>query len=341
MRDDRGRLGRWITTLMVLAMTVACAADTARRPPPSSVRPVVLEPMAPGRGGLPVRLGRLTYRGGIEIHGGVVGGLSGLAVFDDGRRFAAVSDHGLVLQGQLAYDPGEGPGGWLAGASSLSYHRMAGTRNKRLISPGDSEDILRLPGGDWLVSFEGTPRVWRYSPAIGEGDALSAALPLPADTADTPPNGGLEAMALFPDGRFLLLEEGEDDGVPERRGWLAPALPSVPDDWRRVTYRARPHYRPTAAAALPDGGLLVLERYFSVLGGWGARLVRVPAAAVRPGGVLEGDEVARIGPPLPLDNYEGLSVRPGPDGRLFVYIVSDDNFSPIQRTLLLMFSLDP
>ncbi|MCW2247297.1 hypothetical protein M2352_002888 [Azospirillum fermentarium] len=337
MRDDRGGLGRWMTTLVALGMSVACAADTARRPPPSSVRPVVPDRVAPAQAGEPVRLGRLTYQGGIEIHGGAIGGLSGLSVFDGGQRFAAVSDHGFVVRGALTYDAG----GWLAGASSLTARRLPGTQDKTLISPGDSEDILRLPDGGWLVSFEGTPRVWRYPPAIGESGTLPVPVPVPADTATSPPNGGLEAMALFPDGRFLLLEEGEDDGVPERRGWLAPSLPATADGWQRVTYRARPHYRPTSAAALPDGGLLVLERYFSLLGGWGSRLVRVPAAAVRPGAVLEGEEVARIGPPLPLDNYEGLSVRTGPDGRLLVYLVSDDNFSPLQRTLLLMFSLDP
>lgn len=332
MFHHHGRLRRWTPFLMALALTVACAADSGNRVPSYTIQRVV--PDTGGNG--PVRLGRLTFRGGIDIRGGGIGGLSGLAVFDDGRRFAAISDHGQVVRGDLSYDAGGG----LAGASELTLQPLAGTGAKGLKRATDSEDLLRLPSGDWLVSFEGTPRVWRYPAAMGQRDALPVWLPVPADTATTPLNGGLEAMTLFADGRLLLLEEGNDNGNPVRRGWLAPGLPTAADDWQRLTYHARPGYRPTAAAALPDGGLLVLERHVSLLAGWGARLVRVPAAAVRPGGVLDGEEIASLGPPLPLDNYEGLTVRVGADGRLAVYLVSDDNFSPLQRTLLLMFTLD-
>jgi hypothetical protein len=50
-------------------------------------------------------------------------------------------------------------------------------------------------------------------------------------------------------------------------------------------------------------------------------------------------ELARLEPPLPTDNFEGLAVRPDAGGGLFVYIVSDDNRSPLQRTYLMMFQL--
>lgn len=336
MTDDRVRSGRWMTALLALGLTVACAADSAVPPAPATVRAVVPDHPAPGAEGGAVRLGGLTYHGGIHIRGAGIGGLSGLSVSGDGQRFTAIGDRGHVVRGRLSY----GPGGTLAGASDLGVQPLAGIHAKGLKRGADAEDLLRLPGGDWLVSFEGTPRLWRYGPDMGRADVVPVPVPVPADTATSPANGGLEAMTLFADGRMLVLEEGEDDGTPARRGWLAPRVPASAGEWQRVTYRARPGFRPTAAAALPDGGLLVLERHFSLLGGWGARLVRVPAAAVRPGGVLDGREVAEFGPPLPLDNYEGLSVRSGADGRLYVYVVSDDNFSPLQRTLLLLFTLD-
>ena len=37
------------------------------------------------------------------------------------------------------------------------------------------------------------------------------------------------------------------------------------------------------------------------------------------------------------DISEGLAVRRGPSGETFLYIISDDNYSARQRTLLLMF----
>jgi hypothetical protein len=36
---------------------------------------------------------------------------------------------------------------------------------------------------------------------------------------------------------------------------------------------------------------------------------------------------------------EGIEVKSGPDGETLVYLLSDDNFSILQRSLLLMFEL--
>jgi hypothetical protein len=40
-----------------------------------------------------------------------------------------------------------------------------------------------------------------------------------------------------------------------------------------------------------------------------------------------------------LDNFEGIAARRGSDGGVLLYLVSDDNFLGLQRTLLLQFSL--
>ena len=41
-----------------------------------------------------------------------------------------------------------------------------------------------------------------------------------------------------------------------------------------------------------------------------------------------------------MDNFEGLAVARDADGGTLVYILSDDNFHFLQRTLLLLFRLD-
>jgi hypothetical protein len=38
-----------------------------------------------------------------------------------------------------------------------------------------------------------------------------------------------------------------------------------------------------------------------------------------------------------IDNFEGIAAKQMPDGRVRLYIVSDDNFSDSQRTLLMVF----
>ena len=52
-----------------------------------------------------------------------------------------------------------------------------------------------------------------------------------------------------------------------------------------------------------------------------------------------GVELAQLVPPFTVDNFEGLAVFPDKRGGTIIYILSDDNFNPLQRTLLLQFRL--
>ena len=45
--------------------------------------------------------------------------------------------------------------------------------------------------------------------------------------------------------------------------------------------------------------------------------------------------------PATVDNFEGISALPRADGSVRFYLISDDNFSPAQRTLLLAFDWTP
>jgi hypothetical protein len=140
----------------------------------------------------------------------------------------------------------------------------------------------------------------------------------------------------LPDGRLLAIAEGPENGRPERDGWIGGG-----DGWERFTYLATPGYRPTDAAVLPDGDLLVLERYFSLFGGLDARVVRVASAALVAGARVAGVAVGTIAAPLPVSNYEGLAAVRTPDGETLVFVLSDDNFSNALSTYLIVFALRP
>jgi hypothetical protein len=77
----------------------------------------------------------------------------------------------------------------------------------------------------------------------------------------------------------------------------------------------------------------------SLLSGFTTRVVALDVAEVRPGATLAGQELARLGRPAISDNFEGIAARRAADGRTLLYLVSDDNFQPLQQTLLLQFSL--
>jgi hypothetical protein len=90
----------------------------------------------------------------------------------------------------------------------------------------------------------------------------------------------------------------------------------------------------SAVAVLPGGGRAYLLRAVNLLEG-----VRVTLRIVDASGKTI-DEL-RLARPLAVDNFEGLAALPRADGQVRFYLVSDDNFSRLQRTLLLAFDWSP
>jgi hypothetical protein len=72
-----------------------------------------------------------------------------------------------------------------------------------------------------------------------------------------------------------------------------------------------------------------------------SRVVEIPAKNIRPDATLIGEELARLVPPVTVDNMEGIAARKGDNGEFLIYLVSDDNFSKLQRTIVTMFELLP
>ncbi len=97
-------------------------------------------------------------------------------------------------------------------------------------------------------------------------------------------------------------------------------------------------YDVTDLAFLPSGEALILERRFALLRGLSIRLRRVEAGAIRPGALVDGPVIFESEPSHQIDNMEGLALHQ--DGAETVLtLVSDNNFSRMQRTLLLEFAL--
>lgn len=118
------------------------------------------------------------------------------------------------------------------------------------------------------------------------------------------------------------------------QGWLI-----KPEGSSSISLKAIKPFKLTDLAVLPNGDVLTLERRFTPMGGPGFQIRRIDGASIQPGATLDGKVLARAGLPWSVDNMEGLDIRRGADGRLLVYIVSDDNFNPLQRTLMMMFEL--
>lgn len=281
------------------------------------------------------RVGALLWRGGLKITSpdDRWGGLSGLEVSSDGRRMIAVSDKGNWVAVRLAYDQA----GRLAGVSEGRIGELPGKNGKELKGKKrrDAESLAAAADGSLLVAFERKHRIWRYPEADDPFARQPVPLSKPPGLKDAPNNHGVEALTVLADGGILAITQGADDD-----GDFAAYLQRG-GEWSELRYRAgQGDFEPTGAALLPDGDVIVLERHFNWLGGLAVRLVRLKAADIRPNRVLIGREIARLKPPLTLDNLEGVAARRGPQGETLIYLLSDDNFSALQDTLLLMFALE-
>jgi hypothetical protein len=222
------------------------------------------------------------------------------------------------------------------GLTDLRTGRLRDGAGKQLARgyAGDAEGLARLPDGSWLVSFERWHRLRAFRGLNGPGAYVEA----PPGLDRAPFNGGVEALAVLADGAWLLVTENMPGGGADRR--LRRAWLGGPGAWTAVSYRAGEGFDPADAAALPDGGAVVLERRFSLFGGFGGRVVRLAAAQLRgaePGAVLEGEGILSLSPPLPTENYEAVAVARH-SGRTLLAVLADDNENMLQRSLSLLFA---
>jgi hypothetical protein len=301
------------------------------------VQPVPLHPSNPEQ----QTAGPLRFRGGLWLRSADprFGGLSDLRVAPDGAGLLAVSDCGHGLVGTLVHDPG----GDLVDLKGVRLVELTGLDGKPLVGvEGDAESLAYEADDGLLIGFEKVPRIWRYARVPPFGGPPEPR-PTPPFGEACPSNRGLETMVRLDDGRLFMACEA--DGREATRAWVGRG-----DDWTARTYPLTANgpggvFRPSAAALLPDGDVLVLERRFPPLE---VRLARLAKADLEGTGPLVPAEIVRLAPPQSVDNFEGIDVRRDPTGATLVYLISDDNGctkrvgvvpSRLQRTLLLLFEL--
>lgn len=298
-----------------------------------TVRPIPLSTSDPAID----QIGGLWYRGGLwlEAKDAGFGGLSGLILQETpaGPTLLAVTDQGARFSARLVLNTGR-----LEGLGDATLEPLTEFQGKPVVGKAysDAESLTRLPDGRVLVGFERRHRIWAYGPDL---TGPASAFDTPTFLAEAPTNGGLETLASWPDGRVLAIAENLLRPSGNHAAFLRQGTAWTDLEWRA----SEPDFLPVDAAVLPNGDLLVLERRFSVLapGRLSSRILRVRADAVRPGAVLEGSVVAELATPLVAENFEGLAVLSTASGITYLAVVSDNNFSLAQRTLLLWFELPP
>ena len=284
-----------------------------------------------------LRFGLLEYRSGVALTSAYpgFGGLSGLRLDAKGERFLAISDKGGWFTGRIAYS-----GRDIAGLADVEAAPLLGPDGRPITDRGwyDSESLAR-DGDIVYVGLERVNQLLRYDFAKGGTGARSEIVPLPPAAKRLPNNKGLEGLVVVPKGLPLagtllaLSERGLDPN-----GNLLAFLVGGPSPGQFSIVRSN-DFDVSDAVLLPSGDLLVLERKFSLFTGVGIRIRRISLADIAPGALVDGPAIFSADLGQEIDNLEGIDAHVTPEGETVLTLVSDDNFSMIQRTLLLQFTL--
>ena len=288
------------------------------------------------------RFGQLEYLGGFELwsKNRHFGALSGLVSLDGGARIIATTDNGFWFDARIESDTDGKP----IAIKSTRLAPMLDQKGKPLAT-GDNADAEALALADGptgrrlLVSFERNHRIDSYPADVDGFLGKATSLRIPKSVRRLRYNRGLEAIAIPPatcplPGAVLTIAERARNTSADIPGWLIGGPRPG-----RFHIRLRGDFSVTDAAFLPGGDLIILERKFNFAEGVAMRLRRISCADLRPGAVVEGAELMTADFGYQIDNMEGLAIHTGGDGDAILTIVSDDNRSILQRTLLLRFRL--
>ncbi|MFO1162107.1 MAG: esterase-like activity of phytase family protein [Reyranellaceae bacterium] len=323
-----------------VALCFLATACTGASPPPAGAqeRSIQIRSVAlpfkidePGS----TRIGHLVWRGGVSMtaNSASFGGWSDLTIAPDGKTLTSISDEGAWLTATVDYDEK----GNLVGLSGGRIGQLRGLDGAPIQGKveADAESMARLSDGSWLVGFEHHHRIWRYQTLT----SIPTPVEGPADIGRQPANGGIEAMTALADGRIIAISEQYRPRPGAVIGWVGSPKPDGRYEWRTFDYPTIPDFHPTAITRLPDGSFATLERAFDFVRGVRCRVMRFPAAELEPGGQVRPQELARLASPYAVDNLEGLAAGKGRNGETLLWLISDDNFNPLQRNILMMFEL--
>ncbi len=282
------------------------------------------------------RVGRLIYRGGLELNfdNPNFGGISAMEIDSAGRALTMLTDRGYRAELFLDYDRT----GDLSVAKLEDIAPVTGAVGRSINDErnSDIEAIARMPNGGWVVAFERNHRLLHFPASFAPLRSSPRLLITPPGLERARANRGIEAASETADIQILLITEDLITTRAFTTAWLGNGA-----EWTPMAYTLFPPYKPTGAALLANGDIVVLERRFTPPRDVGSRITRIPQRGLRPGAPIQTFEIARLESPFVTENFEAITARAAGRGKTLIYVASDNNFSDDQRSLLLMFELLP
>jgi hypothetical protein len=285
------------------------------------------------------RFGDMEFRGGLVLtsKADAFGGISAIHAEPDGAHFLAITDNGSWLRGRIVYDKGKP-----AGIADAEMAPILGADGKPLATRGwfDVESLTELDGL-FYIGIERVEQIVRFDIRRNGLTARGESIAVPTDFKTFTFNKSLECLAAAPQnsalaGNLIAVTERSLDAAGNHRSFtIKPGTAKA----ARFTVKRSDDFDISDCTILPPGDLLLLERRYSPARGVAMRIRRVPLTAINEGALVDGKTLIEADLGYQIDNMEGIAVHRGAAGETVITLVSDDNFSAIQRNLLLQFTL--
>jgi len=321
--------------------------------------PVPLMEIAPERD----MIGPLQYKGGLWITSEHTkfSSLSAMQIIPGRSNRDNVSLLTLSDAGRLALFETIERDGLLVGVKGNYIASLRDSNGKTMNKYNSDTEALSLRPAQKTAGYRALDQIWisyernmRLTQYIGPftrdpARALMASEVQQIDISDLAHtiNGGAEAFATIgPRNDYILLSEkgpgkaGSDtrDAIIHRTALLKSGRN---EERFHFSLKTDNGFNPTDIAIVNDNYALLLLRRWTPFSGFAIRLSWLEYGKAVPGAVMESQTIVEIRPPWTVDNFEALTVRPTPGkpGYLDLYLLSDDNGNPLQRCLLLKFTI--
>ncbi len=286
---------------------------------------------------LQVRFGDLEFRGGLVLtsKNPAFGGISAIRVEPDGEHFLSITDNGSWLRGRIVYQDGK-----LAGITDAEMAPILGADGKPLAAHGwyDVESLTERDGMLY-IGIERVEQIVRFDYRRDGLRARGEPIAVPPDFKTFAFNKSLECLAAPPQGsplanELIAITERSLDSAGNLRSFVLGS-----DGVTRFSVKRTDDFDVSDCTVLPPADLLVLERRYSPARGVAMRIRRVPLDQIKAGALVDGRSMIEADLGYQIDNMEGIGVHRTARGETILTLVSDDNFSIIQRNLLLQFAI--
>ena len=253
------------------------------------------------------------------------GGISGLTISENGENFVLLSDKSFFFKGKIIRDNLNK----IIDLKILEKGQLSSSKGEILTGKNiDSESIVKIDKSGYYVSFESNNRIMYHETLKSPGKFM----PKHSDFDKLLFNDGIEALAIKENGELYAIPE-----LPPNGKDYHPIYKFNNNEWSIIDeIKIDQGFKVVDAEMIDDKNLITLERKFSFYDGFKIRLRRI----IFEKNNIKNSEILLESLPWEYYNFEGLSKWKDSNGKIYLTLISDNQFSPLLKTEVREFILN-